>query len=81
MQSGLKRSARGAAICLLAWTVVGLFFYTQSLTQKLSSHNPTASWRYLTSWLSGVYICALATRLQSGRMYNARLKALAANSF
>jgi sensor histidine kinase YesM len=61
MQSGLKRNARGAAVCLLGWTVVGLFFYTQSLTQKLSSHNPTPSWRYLTSWLSGVYICALAT--------------------
>jgi two-component system, LytTR family, sensor kinase len=52
---------RGAGVCLLAWTVVGLFYYTQSLTQKLASHNPTPWWQYLASWLSGVYICALAT--------------------
>ena len=61
MGSGLRKGLRGAAVCLSAWTVVGLFFYTQSLTQKLLSHNPTSWWRYLASWLSGVYICALAT--------------------
>src|SRR5262249_13611819 len=61
MPSRLRKGMRGAAICLLAWTAVGLFFYTQSLTQKLSTHNPTSWWRYLASWLSGVYICALAT--------------------
>jgi sensor histidine kinase YesM len=29
--------------------------------QKLLAHNPTSWWRYLASWLTGVYICALAT--------------------
>jgi sensor histidine kinase YesM len=63
MGPGVKRDLRAASICLLAWTVVGLFFYSQSLTQKLLAHNPTPWWRYLASWLSGVYVCALATPL------------------
>ena len=61
MQGALGKYVRNAAVCLLAWTVVGLFFYTQSLTQKISTHNATPWWQYLVSWLSGVYICALAT--------------------
>ena len=63
MAGGLKKNLRAWGVGLLVWTVVGLFFYTQSLTQKLSTHNPTPWWHYLTSWLTGVYICALATPL------------------
>jgi sensor histidine kinase YesM len=63
MQAGLRKSVRAVSVCLGAWTAVGLFFYTQSLTQKLASHNPAPWWRYLASWMSGVYICALFTPL------------------
>src|SRR5215470_1745475 len=61
MPGKLKKNLRICGVGLLAWTVIGLFFYTQSLTQKLSTHNPTPWSHYLTSWMSGVYICALAT--------------------
>ena len=61
MPAMLKKNLRTWGVGLLVWTAVGLFFYTQSLTQKLSTHNPTPWWHYLTSWLTGVYVCALAT--------------------
>jgi signal transduction histidine kinase len=45
----------------LAWTVVGLFFFSQALTQKLFTHDPTPWWHYLVSWLVGVYTSAFLT--------------------
>ncbi len=53
----LRRYSRYFAI----WTVAGLFFFTQSLMQKLLSREPTPWWHYLTSWMVGVYIWALLT--------------------
>jgi two-component system LytT family sensor kinase len=43
------------------WTVVGVFFFSQGLAQKLTSHDPTPWWHYLVSWLTGVYISAFLT--------------------
>src|SRR5215471_10476659 len=61
MADALRKNLRTAGVCFLVWTAVGLFFYTQTLTQKQFVHNPTPWWRFLTQWLTGVYICALAT--------------------
>ena len=56
-----KRGLRTYALYFLAWTVLGLFFFSQGLTQKFFSHDPTPWWHYLVSWLTGVYISALLT--------------------
>ena len=45
----------------LAWTAMGLFFFTQSIWQKLFTREPTPWSHYLVSWLTGVYIWALIT--------------------
>jgi two-component system LytT family sensor kinase len=56
-----KSDLRTYALFFLAWTVVGLFFFSQGLTQKLFSHDPTPWWHYLVSWLVGVYTSAFLT--------------------
>lgn len=61
MHPTLKRILRLYAISFLAWTAVGLFFFSQSLTQKFHFHDPTPWWQSLASWLVGVYISALFT--------------------
>jgi sensor histidine kinase YesM len=40
---------------------MGLFFFSQGLSQKLFSGDPTPWWHHLVSWLTGVYIWALLT--------------------
>ena len=57
MGSKIKRYAA----YFVAWTAAGLFFFTQSLMQKVATGEPTPWWHYLTSWLVGVYIWALVT--------------------
>lgn len=42
---------------------MGLFFFTQGLTQKLMTRDLSPWWHYLISWLIGVYLCALFTPL------------------
>lgn len=59
----LKRILRNYAAYFLTWSVVGLFFFTQGLAQKLVSGDPTPWWHYLTSWLVGVYLWAFLTPL------------------
>ena len=56
-----KRDLRNYGLIFLAWTVVGLFFFTQGLTQKLFSRDPTPWWHYLVGWLVGVYTSACLT--------------------
>jgi two-component system LytT family sensor kinase len=56
-----KRGLRTYALCFLAWTVCGLFFFSQGLTQKFFTRDPTPWWHYLVSYLTGVYISALLT--------------------
>ena len=56
-----RHRLRTFAVVFLAWTVVGLFFFSQGLTQKYFSHDPTPWWHYLLTWLIGVYISALLT--------------------
>jgi two-component system LytT family sensor kinase len=52
---------RNYALYFLVWTVLGLFFFSQSIAQKIFSHDPTPWWHYLASWLVGVYLWALFT--------------------
>jgi sensor histidine kinase YesM len=61
MGSALQRRLRTYAAIFLAWTVVGVFFFTQGLVQKAASHDPTPWWHYLLTWLIGVYLSALLT--------------------
>lgn len=56
-----KRDLRNYGLIFLAWTVVGLFFFSQGLTQKLFTRDPTPWWHYLVSWLVGVYTSAFLT--------------------
>lgn len=51
------------AAIFLAWTALGLFLFSQGITQKYFAHDPTPLWHYLLSYLTGVYICALLTPL------------------
>lgn len=57
----LRRALRAYAVYFSVWTVLGLFFFSQSLTQKLHFHDPTPWWHSLESWLIGVWISALLT--------------------
>lgn len=48
-------------LCVLAWTVAGLFFFTQDLSRKAYWGDPTPWWHYLISWLLGVWLAAATT--------------------
>jgi len=61
MGSMLRAALRAYAVYFSVWTVLGLFFFSQSLTQKLHFHDPTPWWHSLESWLIGVWISALLT--------------------
>jgi two-component system, LytTR family, sensor kinase len=61
MENTFKRDLRNYPLYFLLWTVLGLFYFSQGLTQRLVSHDPTPWWHYLLAWLSGVYIWALLT--------------------
>jgi len=61
METGFKRDLRNYPLYFLLWTVLGLFYFSQGLTQRFVSHDPTPWWHYLVAWLSGVYIWALLT--------------------
>lgn len=45
----------------LAWTVVGVFFFTQDLTRRVIIPDPNPWWHALVAWLIGVYISAALT--------------------
>jgi two-component system, LytTR family, sensor kinase len=59
MESELKRDLRNYPLYFLIWTIIGIFFFSQALSQKFFSHDPTPWWHYLISWLVGVYLWAL----------------------
>jgi hypothetical protein len=61
MENGFKRDLRNYPLYFLLWTVLGLFYFSQGLTQRLVSPDPTPWWHYLLAWLSGVYLWALLT--------------------
>jgi len=50
-----------AAAVVLAWMVLGLFFFTQDLTRKALWGDPTPWWQSLIAWQVGVLLCAAFT--------------------
>lgn len=61
MPDAFKRRLRNYGIYFLIWTVVGLFFFSQGLTQKFLSRDPSPWWHYFVSWMTGVYVSAALT--------------------
>src|SRR6202050_1729433 len=59
MERALKRDLRNYPLYFLIWTIIGIFFFSQALSQKFFSRDPTPWWDYLSSWLVGVYLWAL----------------------
>jgi two-component system, LytTR family, sensor kinase len=59
MESTLKRDLRNYPLYFLIWTIIGIFFFSQALSQKFFSRDATPWWHYLISWLVGVYLWAL----------------------
>lgn len=58
--SGPSRLAR-AALIFAAWTVVGLFFFTQDVWRSWFWDGGIPWWRFLLSWLSSTWIFAAMT--------------------
>lgn len=61
MENSFKHDVRNYPLYFLLWTLFGLFYFSQGMTQRLVLHDPTPWWRYLVAWLVGVYIWALLT--------------------
>jgi two-component system LytT family sensor kinase len=61
MEAVNRRKLQQAAGVLLAWIVFGLFFFTQDLSRKLISRDPTPWWHPLVSWTTGMVLCAALT--------------------
>jgi signal transduction histidine kinase len=61
MTNAFRRGLRNYALYAFAWTVLGLFLFSQALAQKLIVGEPTPWWHYLLAWLIGVNLWALLT--------------------
>lgn len=61
MRPSLARLAQFYKICFPIWTVFGLFFFTQGVTQKVFTGDPSPWWHHLAGWLIGAHIDALIT--------------------
>ena len=61
MENAFKRDLRNYPLYFLLWTVLGLFYFSQGLTQRLRVNDPTPWWHYLVAWLLGAYVWALLT--------------------
>jgi two-component system LytT family sensor kinase len=71
MENAFRGELRRYPLYFLLWTVLGLFYFSQGLTQRLVSHDTTPWWHYLAAWLLGAYVWALLTPavLWLGRQY------------
>ena len=58
---GVQHLLRNYVRYFAFWTVVGIFFFSQALVQKLLSREPTPWQHYLISWMTGFYLWALLT--------------------
>jgi signal transduction histidine kinase len=61
VETTFKRDVRNYPVYFLLWTLLGLFYASQGMTQRFVSHDPSPWWHYLVGWLIGVYIWALLT--------------------
>ncbi|HEX5719005.1 MAG TPA: histidine kinase [Thermoanaerobaculia bacterium] len=53
-----RRGLLKVGVYLLAWTAIGLFYFTQDMTRRLLWNDPTPWWHPMTSWLTGMYVFA-----------------------
>lgn len=61
MENSFKHDVKNYPLYFLLWTILGLFYFSQGLTQRIVFHDPNPWWRYLLAWLLGVYIWAVLT--------------------
>lgn len=61
MGSAAKNRLWKFAVYFLGSTVLALFYFSQSLMQKLASRDPTPWWQFLATWLVGTYVMAFLT--------------------
>lgn len=54
---------RSAVIIVACWTALGLFLLTGDLARAALWNDPTPTWKYLASWVVGVYVVAALTPL------------------
>lgn len=59
--SRLDRRPARYALYAAIWTAFGVYFFTQDLSRKIYWGDPTPWWRYLVSWMLGVWLCAALT--------------------
>jgi two-component system, LytTR family, sensor kinase len=59
--NSLLRDLRPWPLYFGLWTLVGLFYYSENLTQRLLGQDRTPWWYYLLAWLVEVYIWAFLT--------------------
>lgn len=71
MDDAFKRDLRRYPLYFLLWTVLDLFYFSQGLTHRLISYDPTPWWHSLVAWMLGAYAWALLTpaALWLGREY------------
>ena len=63
LASSLLRDLRHWPLYFGLWTLVGLFYYSENLTQRLLGQDRTPWWYYLLAWLVDVYVWAFLTPL------------------
>jgi two-component system, LytTR family, sensor kinase len=61
MTANSHRVVRRYAALFLAWTLIGLFMFSQGLIQKIVTNDPNPWWHHLTSWMVGVWTWFLFT--------------------
>ncbi len=54
---------RNFLLIVAVWTIIGLFYFSQSFVQSQLRHDPSPWWYGLVSWLVGVWCAALSTPL------------------
>ena len=54
----LLRDLRHWPLYFGLWTLVGFFYYSENLTQRLLGQDRTPWWYYLLAWLVDVYVWA-----------------------
>src|SRR5262249_46756685 len=58
---GIDRRLVRFGTYVLIWTLAGAFFFTQDLSRKAYSGDPTPWWHYLVTWMLGVWLMAALT--------------------
>lgn len=61
MTSAARRALRRYALYFLAWTVVGLFYFSRNLIRRILWHDAVPWQNTLRTWMVGAYISAALT--------------------